>query len=126
MHRARVRRDDLAVASPPVRAVLAGALRRLQVVTVSTGSVRPWERVTLGVSNEVVITRYPAVAVVVGSPDELAISLDLVATAGDPLSTLFVHNDRIYLGNDPEGNEVVYRIVGWDPEQKALRAVRQR
>lgn len=92
---------------------------------------RPAERVTLGsvrllvdAAEVPVVVRFAAVTVVVQAPEETWITLGLIA-ASDP-EYLTVSGGRIYLGDDQAGDEVVYRVVGWDMEHEALRVVRDR
>jgi hypothetical protein len=73
-------------------------------------------------AGEVVLTSYPALVVVEHAPDETMVSLELLAASGD----LFVSRDMIYLGNERNGDEVAYRVTGWDPQQAALTLRRER
>lgn len=67
---------------------------------------------------DLVLTVYAASTVVESAPEEARISLGVLA-ASDPRG-LYVNGDKIFVGDDRAGNEVVYRVVGWDAEQVAL------
>lgn len=71
-----------------------------------------------------VVTAYAMSTVVEHAPEETLFSLGVVASADPRL--VFVRDDKIFVGNDRAGDEVVYRVVGWDAEQKALKVVRDR
>lgn len=66
----------------------------------------------------IIFTAYAMSTVVESAPEETRVSLDLIG-ARDP-QLLFVRGDKIFVGNDRAGNEVVYRVVGWDAEETAL------
>lgn len=67
---------------------------------------------------EVAITYHQPRVVVVAAPERTAMTLALlVGAAKDQLSVSF---DRVYIGNDARGDEVAYRVVGWDPEAASL------
>lgn len=69
---------------------------------------------------DIVVQRTPPTCTVLEAPE----------TAHVPLATLrgapeiFIAGDRLYLGCDPQGREVSYRITGWDPAQRALTVER--
>src|SRR5262245_47949934 len=70
----------------------------------------------------VVITRYEATNVVEQAPEQTLIMLELLANA-DP-KVVFVSGAIVYIGNDRDGAEVAYRVVGWDANHGALVAHR--
>lgn len=95
-----------------------------QVEHVDVGE-RPASRVSIGANTPagmIVITRYAPSAVVEETPDESFVSLGLIQST-DPWH-LTVSGDRLYLGTDRAGAEVVYQVVGWDAEQQSLRVRR--
>lgn len=46
------------------------------------------------------------------------VSLEFFASL-DPRA-VFVRGDRLFLGNDKDGNEVIYRVTGWHADDRAL------
>jgi hypothetical protein len=67
---------------------------------------------------DIQVTRFAPRAVVEHAPAQSLVSLGLIAGADQQM--LFISGDRLYLGNDRHGREVVYRITGWSTERVAL------
>jgi hypothetical protein len=79
------------------------------------------EQVQIG---DVVLRRVAPQVIVESAPPRSRVSLEVVQKADDRL--LFISGDRMYLGNDPTGAEVVYRVTGWDASACALLIERER
>lgn len=52
------------------------------------------------------------------APEWSRITLALIQMSDD--RGLFMVGDRLYVGEDPAGNEVAYEVTGWDSEYQAL------
>lgn len=73
--------------------------------------------------HSVIVTRYAPRVVVEQAAEDTWMTLGLLATADQNL--LFISDDVIHVGNTPDGVEVLYRVVGWDAERKALKLRRE-
>jgi hypothetical protein len=67
---------------------------------------------------DVVVTLHEARLVVNEAPESTVMSLALLVGAAK--DRLFVSFDRVYIGNDRKGEEIVYRVVAWDPDAAGL------
>jgi hypothetical protein len=70
--------------------------------------------------NIVVTVRAPTVD---DAPDRALITLALIA---HPNSHLWIQGDRIYVGHNPDGKPIYYRVTGWEPDPGALIVERER
>jgi hypothetical protein len=74
-------------------------------------------------TGQVVLRRIPARVVVVEAPATSRITLEAIQQSAS--GTLGVRGDRLHFGWDEQGNEVVYRVVGWDTDVPSLLIERQ-
>lgn len=70
-----------------------------------------------------IVARWAA-TVVVEAPERALITLELVRSLDN--RALWCNADRLYLGDDQRGEEVIYRVTGWDAEATALVVERVR
>ena len=68
--------------------------------------------------NEVVVARSAPQLTVQVAPKNSRISLGVLQESDPEL--LFISGRDLYLGNDPDGREVVYRVIGWDDDSCSL------
>jgi hypothetical protein len=73
---------------------------------------------------DVVLSRVAAKVTVQQAPDQSRISLEVIQHSDPEL--LLIRQGRLWLGDDTAGNEVVYRVTGWDADTGALVIDRER